>query len=889
MHRRGPLRILLVGALSWNPERIRSLAEQGHELLGLWSRSMAWDQGPYPVLDRWVKTVTVDDLAETLARDPIDCVYALFQVYGPALWGPPTPGVAEDVWSLLRRVFAERERGTFDAPIIFHWGFDVHLVDPGVVKALDAQIFCNEEQLRHWTGAVDQGGRALDIFSSAVVGFLDSDRPSARFMNDDFAEPLSNATGEIHTVCIGRPFNIDYRAAADNGIHVHVYGNNYDDVEAMLVQHLGAGGLRRDLGKILPFLHLHPTRQVIGQPWDVVEHEKSRWVREFSRYDAGWSYIGTPFPWTALEDRSAIPNRLSTYLLAGLPVITDRRPGFYRYDELDRLGVNIDLVGTDYSALRGRLDAEVASRARRARARAARHDYAFEATIDPLLEIIERARSAYFDTPDSDRRRVPTGTEQAVVALGGPAHARRRSRAVADAAPLGPRDRHRALASTLRRKLRTLRGRVTRWAAMETGRRRLRSAHVPGADEDVGHRVVVLERFADPSRRCDLERVLADGADQQAAVWDLAPPAGRQSPGPVELTRAGIEWLLLPMSPRARWRIILAVRDMRGPRRHALVVLPTMLRRLRAHAPDEIVCYSTIGFPLAAVLADISEANLREMLATGTQYFGEFAFEMFAVIPYAHWLHEQGRLEYTVSTADTRSLYYFSPNHIERDVARRWVPVTEYPAARVGNRVHVEELDGMPRVLDRARWSPPRYGEVFRDERFEWEKPPVVICNKASDERYLGDGFAVNYLDNDLLVSVVDLLTDEHTVIYDRPRASDIVTDHADHREPGDIDALLAAHPEVVTIQALAKRHPELTFNELQLRVFASCSRFVSVLGGGSYLASYFGGVNIVYAKRGLEVDLDAFDNWFHHLSGARVVPVKSADDLLEAVAREFG
>ena len=147
----------------------------------------------------------------------------------------------------------------------------------------------------------------------------------------------------------------------------------------------------------------------------------------------------------------------------------------------------------------------------------------------------------------------------------------------------------------------------------------------------------------------------------------------------------------------------------------------------------------------------------------------------------------------------------------------------------------------------------------------------------------------MNHLEVDLLVRVVGSLRGDHTVIYNRPRASDIVNDHAEHREVGDIATLVDSYPDVVTIQELSQRYPELTFNELQLRVFASCQRFISVLGGGSYLASYFGGVNIVYAKRGLEVDYDAFNSWFHHLSGARIVPVQSADGLLEAVEREFG
>src|SRR5215510_4101565 len=140
------MRILMVGALSWNPERVRSLHERGHQLWGVWARSMGWDQGPYPMVEDCVTTVTIDDAPRVIARERIDCVYGLFQVYEPALWAPAVPGIEDDVWTLLRRLFAARADGEFDVPIVFHYGFDVHTFDHEVMCALDGQIFCNREQ-----------------------------------------------------------------------------------------------------------------------------------------------------------------------------------------------------------------------------------------------------------------------------------------------------------------------------------------------------------------------------------------------------------------------------------------------------------------------------------------------------------------------------------------------------------------------------------------------------------------------------------------------------------------------------------------------------------------------------------------------------------------------
>ena len=62
----------------------------------------------------------------------------------------------------------------------------------------------------------------------------------------------------------------------------------------------------------------------------------------------------------------------------------------------------------------------------------------------------------------------------------------------------------------------------------------------------------------------------------------------------------------------------------------------------------------------------------------------------------------------------------------------------------------------------------------------------------------------------------------------------------------------------------------------------------MSVLGGGSYLASYFGGTNIVYAVRGWEVKSNAYENWFDKFSGARVVAASTPTDLLATVSREL-
>ena len=64
----------------------------------------------------------------------------------------------------------------------------------------------------------------------------------------------------------------------------------------------------------------------------------------------------------------------------------------------------------------------------------------------------------------------------------------------------------------------------------------------------------------------------------------------------------------------------------------------------------------------------------------------------------------------------------------------------------------------------------------------------------------------------------------------------------------------------------------------------AGCRHFVSVVGGSSYLASWFGGTNVVYARGGWEVDADAYRGWFDRFSGAHVIPVETPEALRATV-----
>ena len=82
-------------------------------------------------------------------------------------------------------------------------------------------------------------------------------------------------------------------------------------------------------------------------------------------------------------------------------------------------------------------------------------------------------------------------------------------------------------------------------------------------------------------------------------------------------------------------------------------------------------------FPMVPLLSHLFGVPYHEYLSDSTRYFGEFAFELLGVIPYAYWLHRNGRLKLTQACADTRCLYYFSPQHEEFATVRRsYVPIS---------------------------------------------------------------------------------------------------------------------------------------------------------------------------------------------------------------------
>lgn len=282
------LKILIVGELAYNADRIRAFEDKGHELYGLWiDRPFFYNTvGPLPFGN--VEDVDADNWKARVDEIKPDIIYALLNF-------PAVPFAHEVmmatkhipfVWHFKEGPFYCRQRGTWDSLIELY-------------ENSDGQVYINQ-QTKQWF-------EQFLLSANNDPFILDGDLPYGLYFKDERSDPISKDDGQIHTVIPGRPFGLlpkDVSKMADQNIHLHFYGNHdvkyrkwIDSIE--------------DYAK--PFLHLHPNCL------------PSQWTKELSQYDAGWLHVFDSknfgeiarFEWADIN----YPARMSTLAAAGLPMI----------------------------------------------------------------------------------------------------------------------------------------------------------------------------------------------------------------------------------------------------------------------------------------------------------------------------------------------------------------------------------------------------------------------------------------------------------------------------------------------------------------------------------------------------------------------------------------
>lgn len=254
------------------------------------------------------------------------------------------------------------------------------------------------------------------------------------------------------------------------------------------------------------------------------------------------------------------------------------------------------------------------------------------------------------------------------------------------------------------------------------------------------------------------------------------------------------------------------------------------------------------------------------------QYFGEFQQELTFVLPFAYWHFLNGTLKKTFSCEGTQVLYFFSKDHTEVPKKREWLNNSinyEFPNMGHGNSFSYK------------KWARVPLKEYYLNDIFIFEKPILIIANKYNIE---WGNDPINFFDIPTLDHMITRYKDKYQIIYNRPAASQIVSDESEILDLGDYEWIQSAHPETILMNDLFIQYSSFvsSFNHLQLLVYANCSHFVSVHGGTGTLASYFGGTNIIFSKRGLEHIFNEFETIFPRLSGATILHAKTEEELFK-------
>jgi hypothetical protein len=352
------LKILLVGELAFNPERVLALEERGHRLYGLWTTD-GWGfntVGPLPF--GHVEDLPRADWQSAVRRIKPDVIYAMLN------------------WQAVP--FAHHVLlNNPGVPFVWHFK-EGPFVDKGIWPALvdlqtrsDGQIYSSPE-LRDWFALALPGG--VDPDRSLT---LDGDLPKQDWFTDDRRPRLSEQDGEPHTVVTGRPLGLTpdvFMGLAKRGIHIHLYGNFLQKVARPWARSAQRAGGR--------FVHLHrPVHQ--GQ-----------WVRELSQYDAGWLHLFRSKNEGDLRrahwDDLNYPARISTLLAAGLPLIQRDNSGAIVATQTLAHSLDIGLFFSDFTDLRARLLDTTTMARLRSQAWEVREQFTFDHHADRLIAFFRR-------------------------------------------------------------------------------------------------------------------------------------------------------------------------------------------------------------------------------------------------------------------------------------------------------------------------------------------------------------------------------------------------------------------------------------------------------------------------------------------------------------------
>jgi hypothetical protein len=296
----------------------------------------------------------------------------------------------------------------------------------------------------------------------------------------------------------------------------------------------------------------------------------------------------------------------------------------------------------------------------------------------------------------------------------------------------------------------------------------------------------------------------------------------------------------------------------------------------------------------------------------------EFASELVCIIPYAYWLHKEGKLEKVITSTGMKSFYYFCDDVEEQykfrtldnlnsgleEVPNNWVHHNaEAVTGKDYSELTEEEQNNMNGVLDYREWTPPPYLEYYKTDEFNFDKPVVVVNNNYNIEYGKPISKSLRFFDIKTLYDMFNYLTNSgYTVIYKRPNNTEFAPDHNEIETLNRNVSLTATvemnnglqgvitdyelceyYNDVIDINKMKEEYPQYTYNEFQLKLFSSAEGFVTTNGGGGILCSYFKKPVVMYVPHGKELRKNYItneDSYLNKLSESNIHSVLDPGDV---------
>jgi hypothetical protein len=256
----------------------------------------------------------------------------------------------------------------------------------------------------------------------------------------------------------------------------------------------------------------------------------------------------------------------------------------------------------------------------------------------------------------------------------------------------------------------------------------------------------------------------------------------------------------------------------------------------------------------------------------------EFGYELQLVIPYAYFLYKNNLLNKTTSSFMTKELYYFSKNHEEKYIKR---------TNNLDCLLNVPNKTPHKKELTYDQYTPPPYKSEFKNNFFIYDKPLLIIHNKFNEE---WDAPPINFIDTNTLNEIFNLCNTKYKIIYIRPQCVNIITDNSDiyNLNENDLFILYDIIDGNILYNECKEKYNINNFNHFQLLIHANCDNFISVQGGNSVLASYFGGINIIYSKQGNELCCDAYNGHYKKYSNCNILHSNNYTEFIELIKTNF-